>query len=268
LHFIQTKVIPELQFLNDKYAEWWIFKPFSTLHKYLRAEGYQFNSFFCPYEIVQAITNIAEANCMIDPGNSNVIIPDQKLFECFNTWNVYKRDLYKHCFPHMTIVKDKKTDLKHENIYSDFYLDSPLDIIYNDPSSLFWIHPTLNYILCNNQKLSYSWKELYDLFSEFISKPNLHIEQKEESIFYINEKSILKNIFKFNQFHVTQISDILKQSTKFLGKTNTLLSLCNTLHFDHIEHEFSNFKTLILFLEVIIVNNNNLLPYVESYIAL
>jgi hypothetical protein len=230
----------------------------------LLSKNCQLSTFFRPAQLFEALESIASDNQMYEHGNSDIIKTDQKLYECFKTWTLYKPDLYKYCLPHVNIVNSKCLELKNKHIYTEFYTESPVDIIFEDPSSLFWVHPLINSVIFKNAKITYTWKECCEKFYEFVKNSEGHIISKHDSLFLINEKSILTSILKFSIFHRSQIPEILKQLTCFLGKSNTLLTLCHNLSFTHLNID----PSLLKFLEEIISNNNNLTPYINPYVCI
>jgi hypothetical protein len=51
------------------------------------------------------------------------------------------------------VTNEKSIELLNEKIYNEMYINVPDDIIYSDPSSIFWLHPDINSIITKNQKL-------------------------------------------------------------------------------------------------------------------
>jgi hypothetical protein len=249
-----------------EYAEWWILKPESNLSKIIQQQRVPLNLFFRPVELTTLIQNYAHQNDMYIKGNSDILILNNELKMCFNTPIVYIPDLYNLCLPHVNVVNESKSFvIKNELIHDEFYADSSTEIIYCDPSSKFWIPRQLSSsCFCNNTQIIFSWKELYENFLKFITSPNSHITQINNSIFFITEKSIFAHQFNFKYFHINQISIILKQMIKFLGKSNTFLTMCPDLKFSEIEPQ----DKIVFWIEDIIQKNNNITPYVSSYVYL
>lgn len=255
LEYIRDKLIPELNKLFLKYATWWSFKPNSNLQTYLHHKNIFLNPIFTPEELFTAILLIARKNNMIEIGNADIILPDIKLRECFKSWTIYIPELFQHCCEHVMFVSNEKSsELLNESIINEFYVEPPENIIYSDPSSLFWLHPDVNIYINNCQKIVYSWNELLGIFLDFCTTNNEHLTRKDDAIFFINNTSPLRNIFRFQYFHQNQIENILKQITKFLGKSNTVEQCCSQLIFSGIEQ--STFK----FIDLAINNFNKLLP--------
>lgn len=255
--------------LNKKcleYAEWWIFKPDSPLVKFIVKNELNLNLYFRPEELTSLIEDIASKDNMYDRGNYKIIKLNENLKECFQTDTIYLPDLHKLCTPHVNIVNDTQTFiLKNELIKNDLFIHPPLDIIYSDPTSQFWIPQELiNPYICENKQSVFTWKELYSKFLYFISSPDDSGVRMENSMYYIGDKSIFAKKFNFKQFHKNQIHDILKKMVRFLGKSTTILTLCPDLKFSHIRTH----DPVVYWIEEIIMQYNHLTPYVPSNIYL
>jgi hypothetical protein len=263
LEYISTYLLPELQTLFLKYSTWWNFKSNSSLQLYLKKNNKVLNSCFYPEQLYNVIMEQARKKNMFEQGNDNIIIPDIELQQCFQTDIIYTPDILEYCKKHVNPVSnDKSIQLINQSINNELYVNVPENIIYNDPSSLFWLHPDINKFLTCNKQIVFSWKELNDIFFDFITSNNNYFYRKDESIFYINENSEINNIFKFKYFHKDQIEIILKKITKFLGKSNTIEHCCN-----NIEIRNTN-KEIFLFIDTYINNYNKLLPHVPCSVDL
>jgi hypothetical protein len=263
LEYINNQMFPELHKLLFKHATWWSFKPNSSLHSYLKDNKIDLNVYFNPDQLLSAILLQAKKYNMFVYGNQNIIIPDVRLQQCFQTSVLFVPDILNHCANHIFIVpNDKSIQLLNETIHNELYINVPENIIYSDPSSLFWLHPDVNTIITNNKKIVFSWKELNDLFVDFVTAPNDHFARKDDSIFYIKEKSVFRNIFRCQYFHKNQIEDILKQITKFLGKSNTIENCCPNITFKNINRSNNIFN----FIDQSINNYNKLLPNITTFI--
>jgi len=265
--FLTTQIIPSLQNKIIDYTEWWIFRPESSLAKFIKQNQLTLNLFFRPIELTSLIEHEANKENMFDRGNFDVLMLPEDLKLCLNTASVYVPDLYTLCLPHINVVNNYKSSLlKHDLIKNELYVDSPLDLIYSDPSSKFWIprqfiHP----YICNDEQLIFSWQELCSKFLQFITRPDSSITQMENSLFFIEDNSLFAKQFHFKTFHKNQIPHILKKITKFLGKSNTILTLCPNLKFSET---VSPDDPVIYWIEELILKNNNLTPYISSNVYL
>lgn len=228
--YIQDEILPEINCLVKKYKVWYTFKSNSTLQEYFEDNQIYLNKFFCLEELYNSFLELVEKNYMLVDGNDNIVIPNKKLQECLQTWFIYMPDLLVYCENQINILPPESIlclKLQTDSILSDICFKAPKNIIYNDPSSLFWLHPDINTLINNNKKIVYSWKELQDIFLNFcLSSFDYVSGVSGKNIFFFKSSSILTNIFKFKFFHQNQIEDILKSVTKFLGQTKTLEQCC------------------------------------------
>jgi len=266
LEFLTTQVIPKLTKKTIEYAEWWIFKPESPLVNLIEKNQLSLNLYFRPIELTSLIEDIANKNNLFGRGNYNVMQLNEELKQCFNTTSVYLPDLYSLCLSHVNVVNDSKSFLlKNELIKNELYVDSPLDIIYSDPSSKFWIpREIIHPYVCDDNQIIFTWKELCSKFTKIITSPESNITQMGNSLFFVNSNSCFAQLLNFKQFHKNQIPDILKKTTKFLGKSNSLLTLCSDLKFTHIRAN----DPVVYWIEELILKNNNVTPYIPSGIYL
>lgn len=264
---MNTQLIPKLKEKTEEYKEWWIFKPNSPLATYIQQQGYALNLYFRPIELIETIQNIAHFKNMYTYGNQDVIVLDEELQQCFNTTCIYLPKLMSFCLCHVNVVVDSKRcdQLKNEMIKNDFYIEPPVDLILNDPTSKFWIPQ--QFITAYNQKkkrVNYPWKELMSLFFKFITKYENGINQLGGSMFQIQPNCSFADKVQFKYFHTQQVPTILKQITKFLGKSNNLSTLCSDLYFCDV----SPHDDVIFWIEDMITMNYDAFPLRSSYVYL
>jgi len=228
LDFIKQQLQPKLQKLLHKYSVWWSFKPESQLKDYLEDNDVYLNTFFRPSELYEAITSIVESTqSMKDSGNNDIVILDAKLQDCFKSWVIYKPELMTLCQEHIDILSpEMSAKLQNESIVNELCIHIPENIIFNDPASMFWLHPEINALMSNNVIILYSWKQMYDVFFDFCTTNKTHFYPINDSIYQIDSNSMFARLFNFKYFHKDQIEDLLKGVTLFLGKSNTLKSNC------------------------------------------
>jgi hypothetical protein len=266
LDYITTQLLPELKKLIFKFSTWWTFKPNSSLKSYLTSNNIFLDEFFLPNQLLSVILHLVHKKNMQEVYNENIIVlSDIRLQHCFQSSILYKPNILGYCLPHIDLIANEQTaTLMKRMIHNELYVDIPEELIYRDPSSLFWLHPDVNRIITDNKKIVFSWKELNLLFLDFITTNNTHFLRKEDMIFYINENSILSEIFNFKFFHKNQIEDILKQLTRFLGKSNNIKNCCEKLSFKNLKIDEKSFS----FIDKNINNYNKLLPSIISPIDL
>jgi hypothetical protein len=257
VEFIRDELVPEIQNLAAKYATWWSFKPNSLLKSYLEKHEYIFNTYFLPEELITTIFDIIENKYLTLDGNSDLIIPDPELQKCFPAWMILKKDIRMHCLEHIDEAPPVVSiPLQNENIANDFYVTSPVEILYMDRTSQFWLHPVLNSLLNQNKQVAYSWNELKYMLLDFCTLNTDHFTRVNESIIYVNSDSELSNLFQFKYFHLDQIENLLKETSCFLGRTNTLQKLWRHKTFDVMSEQDVNYSCN--FVDDIINNNHNL----------
>lgn len=229
--------------------------------EYLASLNYElFDDYFIPADLIDTIKHLPSIK--YEPGNSQIIIANNELQKCFNTQFIFVQDLYSLCLPHVNVVVNplKLNELINNNVAAEFYIDTPLELLYKDPDACFWIPPHFNQTICANKQMTYSWKELCTLFHSFVAIPNKQIQRCDDSLFKVNQKFMLSHEIRFEHFHKSQIVSILKQIAKYLGKRSNILSLCPDLIFYQIP------LNVIHFIESVLFHNNQLMPYVPSYI--
>lgn len=263
LVFIQEQVHPIIKSLLEKYSVWWSFKPLSTLEEYLKDYNVALPQYFNPEELYNAIVNIAASNGMIEPGNEKIIVADRRMHECFNAWYIYVPDLFKVCLKHVQPVPhDMSLNLQNDAVYKEIFVEPPENIIYNDSSSLFWLHPDINFAMNKNRAMTYSWNELIMLFENFCLTNRQHFTNLGNSMFQINPMSNLRTLFKFKIFHEKQIEELLKSVTKFLGKTNTVQHCCPKFNPNISD------PSLFAVLDFAINHYNKLTPFIYTFSTL
>jgi hypothetical protein len=257
LRCLKNQLIPALKSCVDKYTEWWSFKIFSPLGLYTNG---RLSTYFRPEELINLIISEAEKNHNFESGNSEIILTDENLRNSFNTDVIFVPELYALCLPHINILDDpiQIKQLRDKHSAADLWIETPYDILYLDSTAQFWLHPLFNTIIGKNVKMSYSWKELCNMFNVYLSAPNAHFTAINESMYAVNSNSIFANEIRFRYFHKCQIQTILKQLSKYLGKQSTILTLCPTLKQDDTDEQTA------AFIENIMFANNPLLPHISN----
>ena len=264
LDFIHQRLLPEIERLTSKYAVWWSFKPTSPLKEFLEKYHYKFEDYFLPSTLVDTLCQIIENQYMLIEGNSTLVIPDKELQSCFPAWMFLKKDLMYHCADHIIVAsQETSTRLQNENIAKDFYVSSPINLLFQDSTSKFWVHPLLNTLLNQNAQVAYSWNDLHFLFLDFCTTNSDHFSRVNENIISIHPDSELFELFRFNYFHLDQCDDILKQTIFFLGRTNTLQKLWKHKTFNGISEKEVN--EVCSFIDDVINSNHHLSA--QSYIS-
>ena len=260
LDFIQTNLAPKLQTFVNEHVEWWTFKTHSTLAKYLKSLNYELNVFFRPAELINIIINIANKFFLYSNYDSDLIILNKPLYDCFLCWTITRKKLHKVCLPHVISVYSKYKHLNTEI----FLIKAPTKLIYQDVSAVYWLHPLINFHITNNKQITYSWNELCSLFYNFLINSKHHVKLENNDTFIVKPESFLNKDLKLKQFSKEDIPTIMSYYTKFLGKSNNLYNVCQNLKFKN-SYVFTN---LIQFIENIIMFNTDLVPVFQPYLYL
>ena len=257
VEFIRDTLLPELTYLYNKYNVWWQWNKDSSLQQYLIERHYTFEDYFLPSQLLNALTDIIDSEWMGAKGNDELVIPDQALQKCFNSWMFLKKDICVLAMEHVNIVPEHiSRPLQNEKIASELFVQSPQKIIYSDNTSRFWIHPKINLYMNKNKAMSYTWNELRYMFLDFCTTNTEHFVRVNENIVAVNVKSDISKLFQFKYFHIDQISSILKQATFYLGRNNTLDKIWHTKTYDTMSE--TEINQACMFIDDIINVNHNL----------
>jgi hypothetical protein len=237
----------------------WEFKDNSELQTYLETNDVNFPTFFTPKELFDQIVELACSNAKKESKNSMIIFLDKDQQKLFKSTFLYKPDIIQYCIEHIEPVSfSKNVELQQECIDNELYIKTPTDLIYNNNSAIFWLHPTVNSVLFQNQKHSWTWNELNEAFLNSCISDKKNFKRIDDLIFSINADSKLNDVFDFKVFHQYQIEDILKIITKYLGKSKKLENICPNLTF---ENDYCHALNVI---DDIINQNNNICIKINS----
>jgi hypothetical protein len=265
--FIDQALIPEIQNLSNKYSIWWTFKQTSSLKNYLEERGYSMNKYFTPEELVNVLRDVFKSNNLEEIGNNQIIILDNDLQILFNSWILHLPNLTNYFLAHVEMVPyDISLKLQNKHMGLDFFVKSPMNIIYNDPTSQFYLHPIVNFMMIKNKQITFNWEELLNFFINFCTSNSTLFTPLGEDFYGVNANSPLGYIFKFKYFHISQCEDILKSLTKFLGRTNSLKDVCNHLPFN--DYFILPDGNVLTFIDDVINNNHNISPQFNRNIYL
>jgi hypothetical protein len=260
---IITELQENLSNVVNRYSEWFTFKSNSTLKEYFNKNNIYISTHFCPADLIKAVKRIIDFPFFNLQNNSQLVTLEPDLQVVFGQWIIYEPELWTHLLPHIQEVPlSTSIPMQNEKIKNDFHIDISDEIIYQNISSRFWLHPTVNEILSNNKKLTYTWNNLLSSFIDFCTSNNEFFSRQDESFIRVNPNTSLTHLFSFNCFHVDQCEAILKQLTKFVGKYVTLPDICPQLKseyifYDVLTNEKSTYKNVFRFIENIINNNTH-----------
>lgn len=254
VHFINNNILPQVQKNVEKYKVWWTFKPNSTLKAYLQSINVNLDHYFTPDELIKTVQKILDRDYVIQ-SNSQIITLDPCHHSIFNTVILFTPHIISYLLPHINIVSsDLSVNLQNQSVEKHLRITPPSDLIYEDNSSRFWVHPTLNSILSKHPPLIHTWKNLLSLFTELCTSNNNHFSHQSDQFIIVNPNSPVATIFTFHCFHVSQCEIILKQLTKYLGRYDSLATTCNNLKKEFVFYDFFNnkestYKSVIMFID-------------------
>ena len=199
---------------------------------------------------------------LYEKGNSFIIHLTPALQACFNVPIATVDDLPSMIIDHVYVL-DKHECLEYQQNFVSENLSILLDdkLIYDDPLSLFWVAPILNFIVYKNSKITYTWQELVELFYLFCTSQNNHIIQCFDGHVRIDSTSALSKMFNFEHFNVNQINDVLMQSVQYIGKQKTLNKCCKQL-------EMLTNMPSFEFLKYLIDKHSDMLPNTNTHVTL
>jgi hypothetical protein len=170
-----------------------------------------------------------------------------------------------HLLPHIVPAPiNISNSLQNKHIANEFYVDSPTDLLYKDSSSVFWLTPVVDLALHKSTGNISAWKTLLSEFTDFCLNNLNFFTRHSDTIIEVNDNTSLSTLFDFKYFHVSQIESILKKITKFLGRKNGFLQSCPFLthYLFYKQKSFNSFNDVIAFIDDVINNNNNLMPFI------
>jgi len=262
--FIENGLLLQLQSLSQKYAVWWTFKPDSVLQSYLNKHGIGLDQYFQPDELLNKVLHLLTHQTHLS--NNNVIELNEEQQIVFDAWFIFVPNLMKeHLVAHiLEAPKEISQSYQNKKMLENFYVESPMDILYKDPLSVFWILSEIDFALNGSTGTVYSWNQLLFMFTELCLNRHDLFTRHSDNIISINENTSLTALFQFKYFHISQIETILKQTTLFLGRKSELIQSCPILkHNTLFRLKSSRIVNAITFIDYIINNNHSLMPYVS-----
>jgi len=266
VNFIQNTLLPQLESLSEKNSIWWSFKPDSLLKYYLEdQQKITLNKYFQPEELKEKV--LATLTNELQFTNQDIIMLNEEQQKVFGTCFIFVPDIIKeHLLSHVTTASAEIADtLQNQEMQNQFYIDSPqYDIIYKDPSSVFWTLPDIDFAMNGSTGNFYSWNILLSMFTDLCLNNHEFFTRQSDNIVSVNENTSLTPLFQFKYFHVSQIETILKQLTKLLGRNEGLTKCCPFIKRDYsLLNQIKSCKhnSVFKFVDDVINTNNNLMPY-------
>ena len=266
-------ILPKLSLLISKYSIWWKFNPESKLKDYFMKKNIHLDEYFCPEDLEKKLVDslLAYQTLEYQSENKNVLLLTDDLQIIFKKWCIYLPQLRQQIESKIEVVSlEESWKLMKQQIEKNLKFDDSSFIIINDPSSLFCLHPDIDFAINKSSGNVYTWKALVNLFIDFCTtNTEFFTRTSDDNFIYINKNTFLANIFKFKCFNLLQCEDMVKLISKFIGRKDGLLATCPKLKFHAI---FSNlflqtkYTSVINFIDAVINNNTMLLPnFLNSY---
>ncbi len=260
--FLETQLGPELERLTLEYETLWEFKPLSSLGQYIQSrEELTLMQPFTSNELLNVLEQISNTNFH---GNRKILLFDDQISECLGTNMLYTKKIMDVCRSHLLCISSAESlKKKNEDIEKKLKLAVPSELLTQDPTSLFWLHPFYaNLLTKNSPEPLYSYTECCTLFLEFCLHSPEHIQNVNDALFEVLPTSKLADSIKFTYFHKDQIPKLLEQITRFIYKPSTLLSVCPNLTFENLP----NNQAIFLFIEEQIHQFTKLNPFTAQYV--
>lgn len=268
-----------MEFINDLldklvrevnyYSEWYTFKPNSSLKEYFENNNIFVPPNFVSADLINAVKQVLDFSYFNSQNNSKLLTLEPALQVIFGQWVLYEPDIWTYLVDHIDETPiGQSIMLQNEKVKRNFCIDVPDELIYNNPSSKFWLHPTVNTVLTKNKRLVHTWDTLLTNFVDLCTTQNDFFSRQDESFISVNPNTTLTPLFSFNCFHVNQCELILKQLTKFIGKYDLLVDICPYLKSEYVFYDFltndkSIYKNVLMFIEDTINNTTHQFPVIN-----
>jgi hypothetical protein len=254
--------------LAAKYATWWTFKPASLLKSYLSEREIDLDEYFSLDELQEKVLMVLKSATQYS-NNDVIVLMEEEQQMVFDSWYIFVPDILKdHLMAHVVAApNDISSDLQNKHMVENFYIDSPTDLIYKDPSSVFWLPPSIDFAMNQSTGNVYSWNILLFMFTDFCLNNTNYITRHSDNIIGIHNNTFLTSLFDFKYFHLSQIETILKMVTRFLGRKNGITQNCHFIKHNPLFTEASSttkHPNVFTFVDDVINNNNNLMPSLPS----
>ena len=253
----------------NEYSDWYTFKSNSSLKEFLEKKHIYISKYFRSFDLINAVKRATDLPFFNSQNNSQLVTLEPELQIILGQCIIYEPHIWTHLISHVQNVTILlSVSLQNEHIKKSFRIDVPDDIIYQNASSHFWLHPHVNNVLTQNKQLLHTWNNLLSSFFDLCTEGNDYFSRENESLVRINPNTSLTPLFSFNCFHIDQCESILKQLTRFVGKYISLADICPNLGSEYIFHDYitnenSKYKNVFMFIEDTINNNINLFSEVR-----
>lgn len=232
LNTIRDNILPELQKTYNRYAFWCTLKESSPICKILKAYNTVLPVPMTMENLTRVLTDIFHDQDMLSKNNPQIVILNKQFQDIFPDHLVFLPDLEKLLIPHIHICPQYLCrNVQSDMITEDLYITSPSDILYEDPTSLFWLQDDLNMLLNKKQKITYTWAEILTIFKNYIvTNKQTYLKGQDDNIIWLTSTP-LYNFFPCTHLDLSQIETLLKEHTIFLGRETRLPQFCDHIKF-------------------------------------
>jgi len=183
------------------------------------------DAFFTPATLCQVLKDLFIQQNLEQQENKDIIIIDSKMQKIFNVFFIFLPELFDYCMPHIEKVPHCINDtLKQNYIEKNLFVIVPENLIYDDPTAVFYLHHQVNTVMKTN-KFCFNWNGLLQLFVDFATN-NPEFFVRNGNILQIETKLPMSNVLPFKYFHIKQCEYILKKITKYLGRKSIITFMC------------------------------------------
>lgn len=269
--FIEKQLLPELEAKAEKHATWWTFKPFSTLKTYLNEREIIMDEYFCLKDLQERVVRLlCNSNHFVESkkninhySNPDIIaLMDEEQQILFDTYFIFVPHFTENYLKHhvMAAPQDIADALQNKHMDEDFYIESPMNILYKDLSSVWYLTPCVDFAINKSTGNVYSWSKALHMFKEFCFNNKEYFTRHSDTIIGINDNTCLSSIFNFKYFHLSQIELLLTKITSFLGRKNGMEINCHFLNNTSLFKSNKPHANVFTFIDHIINTNHDKTP--------
>lgn len=223
-----SQILSQIKELSYQFNHWWMLKPNSLLQKYLLEHQIILEKYFNADTLCNTLYQLFQSKKIEQPNNKDIVILDNSLQLCFQTFMIYKPHLFETC-KHLIqrAPGDIETKLRNDSIYQNLSVNCSPDLIYQDPSSIFHLNPQVRKLMETHQHI-FKWSELIGLLQDFCTTHPEHFSRQLE-IIKVKKNSPWATLLPFKYFHIDQCGAILKSITLYLGRNPFVTYSCSNL---------------------------------------
>lgn len=244
---IQDIVLKKLIEVFSDYYSWYILKETSPIKDLLKTYKIPLPVPMTLKTLKEALIKIFHDQDMFAKNNQQIVILNKEFQGIFPDNLVFLPELHRLLYAHVEPCSEPLgISTQSAVITEELDIMVPSDILYQDPSSLFWIPDNLNLLLNDRQKLAYTWIEILNLFKSYIAA-NLKTYMKNSEFISLTSTPLYE-FFPCTHIHPSQVETLLKEHAVFIGRKTYLPNICPQMKF----RKAALVKDTLLWLEEII----------------